>query len=74
LTERHTSLLAAHLTPELYDMLKGRQTLLGATLNDLMRPGLDSPSLRAGVAACDEECYTLFAQLLDPIIAALQVR
>ena len=62
------SALCRHLSPELYDSLKGRRTRYGYTLDQLIRSGIENPDSSIGVYAGDEESYTLFAPLLDPII------
>lgn len=72
--EHHTSLLASVLRSTLYEALRSRQTALGSTLNDVIRAGLEVPGVRAGVLAPDEECYTTFAYLTEPILEKLQVR
>ncbi len=63
------SLLAKHLTPEVWQELKDKQTRYGVRLVDVMASGLAYPESSIGVYAGDAESYTLFAPLLDPIIA-----
>ncbi len=63
-----TSALCRHLTPELYEKLRDKKTRYGYTLDQLIRSGVDNPDSSIGVYAGDEESYTLFAPLLDPII------
>ncbi len=63
-----TSALCRHLTPELYEELRDKKTRYGYTLDQLIRSGVDNPDSSIGVYAGDEESYTLFAPLLDPII------
>ena len=62
------SALCRHLTPELYEELSGKTTRYGFTLDQLIRSGVENPDSSIGVYAGDEESYTLFAPLLDPII------
>ena len=63
------SLLARHLTPEVWQKLKDEQTRYGVRLIDVIASGLTYPESSIGVYAGDEESYALFAPLLDPIIA-----
>ncbi|EQC41958.1 hypothetical protein SDRG_00807 [Saprolegnia diclina VS20] len=67
-TPKHKSLMAKHLTKELYDKLKDLRTKKGYSLDDAIQTGLDNAHLGVGVVAGDEECYTLFKDLLDPVI------
>lgn len=69
LTPQHTSLMARYLTPELYAKLSQLRTSYGTTLDDIIQIGVESPELRIGVVAHDPECYTVFHELLDPVIA-----
>jgi len=63
-----TSLLCKHLTPEIYDALHDKQTANGFTLDDAIRSGVENPDSSIGVYAGDQESYTLFSPLFDPII------
>ena len=63
------SLLARHLTPEVWHRLKDRETRYGVRLEHVIASGLANPDSAVGVYAGDEESYDLFAPLLDPIIA-----
>lgn len=63
------SLLKRYLTPAIYDELSKRQTSKGVKLEDLIRSGVSLPAHPLGVFAGDAESYTVFADLLDPIIA-----
>jgi creatine kinase len=68
------SLLKQHLTEEIYNKLKGYQTLSGVTLEDLIRSGVSlpwgakPPRGIAGVFAGDAESYHTFSDLLNPLI------
>ncbi|WP_292664085.1 phosphagen kinase [Nitratifractor sp.] len=62
------SALCRHLTPEIYKELADKKTRYGYTLDQLIRSGVENPDSSIGVYAGDEESYTLFAPLLDPII------
>merc|ERR1719233_1334549 len=60
--------------PELYDELKQRKTSLGVSLAKCIKTGMDNPShphiKTVGLVAGDEECFTVFKELFDPVIAA----
>jgi len=70
----HTSFLKDCLTKEIYDKLKGVKTASGCTLAQCIKTGIDNPGHPAiktvGMTACDEECYTVFADIFDPVIDA----
>ncbi len=65
-----TSMLCRFLTPEIFDALKDKKTANGFTLAQAIRSGIVNPDSSIGVYAGDEESYTLFAPLFDPIIEA----
>ena len=67
-TTAHKSLMAKHLTREIYDKLKDLKTSNGYTLEKAIQTGVDNPHLGVGVTAGDEECYSLFKDLFDPVI------
>ena len=66
------SYLRKYLTPEVYLQLKDVTTKSGVTLEHVIQSGVSLPwgssPDRIGVFAGDEECYTVFAPLLLPII------
>lgn len=68
------SYLAKYLTPEIYRQLKDKKTKSnGVTLEDMIQSGASlpwgaRPPNGLGVFAGDEECYTVFAPLLIPMI------
>jgi creatine kinase len=68
------SYLAKYLTPEIYRQLKDKKTKSnGVTLEDMIQSGVSlpwgaRPPNGMGVFAGDEECYTVFAPLLIPMI------
>ena len=64
------SLLCRFLTPERFDALKTKRTRYGYTLEQAIRSGVVNPDSSIGVYAGDEESYSLFAPLFDPIIEA----
>ena len=61
-------LLKKYLTEDVYNSLKDKKTASGFTLGDLINSGLQNLDSSNGVYAGDEESYTLFADLLNPII------
>jgi len=60
--------------PELYAQLKDKTTSLGVNLGTCIKTGIDNPGhpmiKTVGMVAGDEESYTLFAPLFDPVISA----
>jgi len=71
---KHSSFMADVLTKEMYDKLKGLTTAGGVTLAQCMKTGVDNPGhphiKTVGLVACDEESYTTFKDLFDPVISA----
>ncbi|XP_057306472.1 creatine kinase, testis isozyme-like [Hydractinia symbiolongicarpus] len=69
---KHNNCLANHLTPQLYAKLRDLSTPSGFTLDQAIQTGVDNPGhpfiTTVGVVAGDEETYSVFAELLDPII------
>lgn len=68
LTPKHRSLMAKHLTPEMYERLKNRRTSSGYSLDQAIQTGIDTPHLGVGVVAGDEESYQTFKELMDIVI------
>eukprot|EP00581_Thalassiosira_minuscula_P017030 CAMPEP_0183716304 /NCGR_PEP_ID=MMETSP0737-20130205/10270_1 /TAXON_ID=385413 /ORGANISM="Thalassiosira miniscula, Strain CCMP1093" /LENGTH=695 /DNA_ID=CAMNT_0025945555 /DNA_START=1 /DNA_END=2088 /DNA_ORIENTATION=+ len=73
-TPYHHSLLKKYLTPEIWAKLSHLTTSYGTTIEDIIRAGLAlpigaNPPRRVGVLVGDAECYTVFRDLLDPIIS-----
>jgi len=62
------SMLCKHLTKEVFEELKDKKTKNGFGLDDAIRSGVENIDSGIGVYAGDEESYTLFASLFDPII------
>ena len=62
------SLLCKYLTPEVFEALRDRKTPHGFTLAQAINSGVVNPDSSIGVYAGDEESYTVFAPLFDPII------
>ena len=61
-------LLKKYLTEDVYNALRDKKTKSGFTLRDLIKSGLENLDSANGVYAGDEESYTLYAKVLDPII------
>lgn len=62
------SLLAKHLTKELFEELKDKKTSNGFGLADAINSGVQNPDSGIGVYAGDEESYEVFSKLFDGII------
>merc|ERR1711881_170088 len=60
--------------PGVYDELKGLKTSGGITLAQCMKTGVDNPGhphiKTVGLVAGDEDSYTTFKELFDPVIDA----
>jgi len=74
---KHHSIMADTLRkdPGLYDRLRSEKTLLGVTMAQCIKPGIDCPGHElvkvAGAFAGDGQCYEVFRELFDPMIGAL---
>jgi len=72
---KHSNCLADVLkkNPEIYEKLKDKKTSMGVTLGQCIKTGVDNPGhphiKTVGVVAGDEESYTTFAELFEPIIS-----
>ena len=68
----HNNLMARHLSPTMYINLKDKTTDSGFTLDQAIQTGVDNPGhpyiITVGCVAGDEETYSIFADLFDPII------
>ena len=67
-TQEHKSLMAKYSTKEVFEALKEKKTANGFTLKDVINSGVKNPDSAIGAYAGDEESYTTFAPLFDPII------
>jgi len=71
---KHSNYMAEVMTPELYALLKDRVTSTGCTLAHCMKTGVDNPGhphiKTVGLVAGDEESYTVFRELFDPVVDA----
>ena len=62
------SLLSKHLSPEVFEALKDKETSNGFTLEQAINSGVLNLDSGIGVYAGDTESYTVFGALFDPII------
>jgi arginine kinase len=62
------SLLSKFLTPEVFEALKNNKTSNGFTLEQAINSGVENLDSGIGVYAGDQDSYTVFAALFDPII------
>jgi len=67
-TPKHKSLMAKHLTAELFEKLKDVKSERGYTLSNAIMTGVVTPHLGVGATAGDEDCWELFKDLYYPII------
>lgn len=73
----HHSLMAQILkaNPSIWNELRNEQTASGVTFGKCIKSGMDvrgNPTTNAaGAVAGDQECYSLFANLFDPVIKLL---
>merc|ERR1719192_2235335 len=72
---QHNNCMANQLkkNPKLWDKLKNKKTKNGVTFAKCIKTGMDNPGhpmiKTVGMVAGDEESYTVFADLFDPVIA-----
>merc|ERR1719353_847597 len=75
---KHSNFMAEFFVknPEIYHKLKDKKTKSGVTLADCMKTGVDNPGhphiKTVGLVAGDEESYTVFKELFDPVTVARQ--
>lgn len=69
---RHQNIMASVMTPRLYAKLRDRVTSNGVTLDHCIQVGVDNPGhpliRTVGMFAGDEESYSLFPEVFDPVI------
>ncbi|MCP4235989.1 MAG: arginine kinase [Aestuariibacter sp.] len=63
------SLLKKHLTPAVFEALRNKTSKSGFKLQQVINSGVENPDSSVGVYAGDDDCYGVFAELFDPIIA-----
>ncbi|MBI9090034.1 MAG: arginine kinase [Desulfobacterium sp.] len=64
------SLVKEHLTPALFNALKGKQTKNDYSLEQAIRSGIRNPDSSIGIYAGDAESYQLFSKIFIPVIEA----
>jgi len=67
-TDKHKSLMRKTMTPELFDKLKDVKSSKGYSLSNGMQAGVLRPHLGVGFTCGDEECFTLFKDVIYPIV------
>ncbi|KAJ1463812.1 ATP:guanido phosphotransferase, partial [Baffinella frigidus] len=67
-TDAHKSLMRKTMTPQLFAKLKGLKSSTGYTLSNCMQAGVLRPHLGVGFTMGDEECFTLFKDVIYPIV------
>ncbi len=67
-TEENKSLMAKHLTKDVFEKLNSIKTKNGFSLEDVIKSGLENPDSSIGAYAGDSESYKAFALLFDEII------
>ena len=69
---KHNNHMAKHLTKEVYKKLAPSATPNGFTLDRAIQTGVDNPGhpfiMTVGLVAGDEESYSTFSDLFDPVI------
>nr|XP_002123194.1 lombricine kinase-like [Ciona intestinalis] len=65
---KYSNFLSKHLTLPVYAALYQKKTSNGVTLDTCIQTGVDTPRLQFGLVVGDEECYTLFKDVLYPVI------
>jgi creatine kinase len=70
LTDKHKSLMAQALraNPDLYARYCNIRTASGYTFDQAIQAGLDATHLLVGVVAGDEECYSLYRDMMDFVV------
>eukprot|EP00118_Oscarella_pearsei_P027545 m.1308 g.1308 ORF g.1308 m.1308 type:complete len:411 (+) comp6079_c0_seq1:23-1255(+) len=69
---KHSNVMANCLTPDMYSRLRDVKTPGGYSLDQCIQTGVDNPGhpfiKTVGIVAGDEESYSVFGDLFDPII------
>lgn len=63
-----SSLLSKHLTEDVFNNLKNKKTSWWVTLFDIIKWSLVRPICKIGVYAWDDESYSVFEEILSPIV------
>jgi hypothetical protein len=70
--ESCSSLLKKNLNLEVWDRLHDKKTRLKGDFYSCIKPGIEHPEDSVGLFACDEEAYSLYEPLFQPVIEELQ--
>ena len=70
ITDKHRSLTCKTLKakPEIYAHLCNKKTPMGFTFDQAIQAGLDAPHLGVGIVAGEAAAYTVFKEIMDPVI------
>jgi arginine kinase len=68
LNNESKSLLKKHLTKDIGDKIKDRETKYGGNLEVCARSGVKNLDSGVGLYACDPDAYSVFTELFDPLI------
>ncbi|KAK2154013.1 hypothetical protein LSH36_279g03079 [Paralvinella palmiformis] len=64
----HDNKVRKHLTLEIYEKLYKKVTPNGVTVDKCIQPSVDFTGKIVGLVAGDEESYTTFAEIFDPVL------
>jgi creatine kinase len=67
-TPAHKSLMSKVVTMDKFEALKGLKTSKGYTLSNAIQTGVKTPHLGVGITAGDEESWTMFKDVMYPVI------
>lgn len=67
-TDGHKSLMRKTMTKEIFEKLKDIKSSKGYTLSNGMQAGVLRPHLGVGFTCGDEECFSLFKEVINPIV------
>ena len=67
-TPQHKSAMSRLLTPGLWSRLSSKRTRLGYSLHNAIQTGVETPHLGVGITAGDEESWTVFEDIMFPVI------
>jgi creatine kinase len=70
-TNKHKSLMRKTLTPKLFAKLKDVKSSKGYSLSNAIQAGVLRPHLAVGITCGDEECFTLFKDIIYPAVEGL---
>ena len=65
---KRNNLFKTHLTPEVFLSIKNNRTMKYVSLRELINIGLENEDDKIGILAPDEDTYSTFAPLFNPIL------